>query len=183
MQGVTVCETHENERVIARCTVCGRGICKQCRDAFGYYCGEACREKGRRRSMGPSGDEERRQMSEFGKKLDRWIAIIKWRVAPGIAALIVLVIIWKATSDEGDVVWEFRPPADAPFSELALAGDAVLASCGKTLRAFDARSGKALWAFDARQRRHEHTRGRRPERQACLARGYPWTGRRPARGG
>jgi len=153
MRGVTVCETHENERVIARCTLCGRGICKKCRDAFGYYCSEGCREKGRRRSMGPSGDEERRQMSEFGKRLDRWIAIFKWRVAPGIAALIALVIVWKATSDEGEVVWEYRPPADAPFSGLALDGDAVLASCGETLRAFDARSGKALWAFDAKDKR------------------------------
>ncbi|MHC5054111.1 MAG: outer membrane protein assembly factor BamB family protein [Planctomycetota bacterium] len=149
MRGVTVCETHENERVIARCTVCGRGVCKQCRDAFGYYCSQACREKGSRRSMGPTEEEERRQLSEFGKKLDRWLGIFKWRVVPGAAVLIALVIIYKVTSDEGEVIWEFRPPRDLPFSGLTIAGDTVLVSCGKTLRALDARTGEARWAFEA----------------------------------
>jgi len=148
-EGVTVCETHENERIIARCSVCGRGVCKMCRDEFGYYCSQACREKGRRRSFAPSEQEEHRQLADFAKKMGRWIAIAKWRVLPVVVVLVLILIVYKLTDDRGEQIWKFTPTGDVAISPITLAGETVLAGCYKTLRAIDAGSGKELWSFEA----------------------------------
>ncbi|MHC4505476.1 MAG: outer membrane protein assembly factor BamB family protein [Planctomycetota bacterium] len=148
-EGVTVCETHENERIIARCSVCGRGVCRMCRDEFGYYCSQACREKGGRRSLAPSEQEEQRQVADFATKLSRWIAIAKWRVLPVVAALVLILVVYKLTDDRGEQIWKFVPTGDVAISPITLAGETVLAGCHRTLRAIDAGSGKELWAFEA----------------------------------
>lgn len=147
--GVTVCETHENERIISRCSVCGRGVCKMCRDEFGYYCSQACREKGRRRSVAPSEREEERQLADFAKKMSRWIAIAKWRVLPVVVVLVLIVIVYKLTDDRGEQIWKFTPTGEVAISPITLSGEAVLAGCHRTLRAIDAGSGKELWSFEA----------------------------------
>ena len=146
-KGVTVCETHEDERIISRCSVCGRGVCKRCRDEFGYYCSQACREKGRRRSLAPSEQEEQRQLADFAKKMGRWIAIAKWRVLPVVVVLVLIVIVYKLTDDRGEQIWKFTPTGDVAISPITLSGETVLAGCYKTLRAIDAGSGKELWSF------------------------------------
>ncbi len=148
-KGVTVCETHENERIISRCSVCGRGVCKRCRDEFGYYCSQACREKGRRRSLAPSEQEEHRQLADFAKKMGRWIAIAKWRVLPVVVVLVLIAIIYELTDDRGEQIWKFTPTGDVAISPITLAGKTVLAGCDRTLRAIDAGSGKELWTFEA----------------------------------
>lgn len=140
------CPTHPEEKVIATCSCCGKGLCRQCRDAFGYFCSEECKGQAKaaptpQTEAGPAPD-----LAALGAQANRIIKLIKWRILPAVIAIIVLVIIWKATSKAGEPAWTFMSPNDEDLSTLTIVSDtAVVASEEGKAYGIDTDSGEKRW--------------------------------------
>ncbi len=162
------CEIHRGEKVVGRCSACRKGICRLCREAYGYFCSEACKQVVGTEDA-PADDwaawwgqhrrpdcAEQAKIARFGAHIDRWMRITKRWILPAGAVLIVLVIVYKATSRAGEVIWEFRPPEDKALSAITAEGSLVYVGCADgTLYALDKRKGTVRWTFKCGEGLHK----------------------------
>jgi len=140
MEERVCCQRHEGNAVIAKCSACGAGICRECRDEFGYFCGKECLEKVRG-TVDPVQKVERKKAAAQTQSLERTMGFL----FKAIALAIVLIVAYGAWSlffaPYGKLAWSWNgkvSPSDfirldsAPGTLLFLSqGCASLVDCSK----------------------------------------------------
>jgi outer membrane protein assembly factor BamB len=146
MQDRDRCERHPEEAVAANCINCNRGICRICREEFGYFCSEECREQAKQETESLVEPEEEEEYAVLDRKVNRWMRVISRLILPGIVVLLALFIAYKVTSKAGKVLWEFKPAEDKPFSPLTSSRENIYAGCDDgMLYCINGQEGTARW--------------------------------------
>jgi outer membrane protein assembly factor BamB len=144
--GGASCKEH-NGKPVGKCGTCGAPICIECRKAFGYFCGPACRDTARERKPEVTEDHKASDRSAVAKA-DALLA--KSRKILMIAGLGVaaLLVIWILLALRGQVDWEIQDAKHTFMSAVsdgkqvyALTGDGKVASIAP-------RSGDIRWTAD-----------------------------------
>jgi outer membrane protein assembly factor BamB len=113
------CPVHHGERTTASCLNCGKPICWLCRQEHGYYCSEACKLEAKKKVFVP-GAEQSEQIAEVEKAVSHWTRVLKLYILPAVAAVILMLAVYKLTGKAGKVVWQYRPLQDKSISHIAL---------------------------------------------------------------
>jgi outer membrane protein assembly factor BamB len=143
----TACRAHDGKPVGA-CGGCGNPICLECRKAFGYFCGPACRDAARSRKPTEAEEELKAVEKALTAKADALMARARRIALVAGAAVALLVALWIVLAFRGIVAWEARSPVHAFVSAVGT-DDGVYAvtSVGKIV-SLDPRSGEVRWAVD-----------------------------------
>lgn len=113
------CTRHNDLPFIGECLICGKKLCRECRDERGYFCSDAC--LGQSKS---SVDTEARQ--EFQKNLQssEKIAKIIKTVFMACAAIVLIWLVWwvyvEFLDPAGSMAWQWK--IAPPTSDLILIG-------------------------------------------------------------
>ncbi len=135
------CERHEGNGIVGKCSVCGKGTCRECREEFGYFCSQECLE--RSRGSVDSGEKERtRQRLEQGLKLDR-ILSLSFKVAGALLLLCIAYFAWSLfLSPYGKLAWSWNGEiSEKGFFRLDPKGSKLLILKGPFATVFDAAKG------------------------------------------
>lgn len=145
---VPVCPTHPGERIRSKCVECGKPICSQCRDEFGYYCGVPCKTRGLEKAERDEDAIAERKEMEAADRTGRAVYETWRKVAIyGGGTLAVLLVLWitgvigsKAGKEIWSAEWKDRRPV-----RLIDAGSCIgaLLSDGTYVR-LDANDGTVL---------------------------------------
>ena len=148
MNDTNKCERHPDEIVVGVCIHCKRNICRVCREEYGYFCSEDCKEKTKQETGDLARPEEKQKYAILEQKVNRWMRVMYMIILPGLAVLLSLFIAFKVTSRAGEVIWEFRPDEDKPLSALTShSGNIYVGSDNGILYALDAEQGTVKWKF------------------------------------
>ncbi len=136
------CKRHEGNAVIAKCLSCGEGVCRECREEFGYFCSKECLEKVKG-TVDPVQKAERKKVVSEAQKLARFMS----RVFSAVAIAIVLILaygVWSLfLAPYGKLAWSWNgsvSPED--FIKLGSApGSLFFISQGSVVH-FDAAKGR-----------------------------------------
>lgn len=154
------CKNHPTARRVADCMACKAPLCRPCKDARGYFCSDACREKVEAQHPRSEVSPEEREADR--KAIDRSGRLWKWTKI-GVAATAAGIVLWIAYayffSTRGEIAWELPLAITDHVRGLLEHGGQlfVLKGDGKMIRV-DAKSGQASgelslegepsWMFD-----------------------------------
>ena len=140
-----VCSKHPRQQTTERCVVCGKPICPQCMELFGYVCSVACQTR-----AATQGTEVPAYVGQrFMVEADRWRKVGKISAALGVVVMALLgVWIWYAWF--GSVP---RPVFAVRFPEMVYSGAAKLCGQGQivflrggSLARYDLKTQKEIWS-------------------------------------
>lgn len=138
-----VCEQHDGAVAVAHCTACGKPICRECTNAFGYFCSAACLED----SRGHVSPVDRQRQVRESAELERaaWIGKLM-----GVIILVALLIgigflTWKFFLDPaGKICWTWeRTGSLYAFSVLSGDADVVLVRAADQIVTLETAKGRA----------------------------------------
>ena len=140
-----ICAKHPRQQTTERCVVCGKPICPQCMELFGYVCSVGCQTRAANQGTEVPAYAGQRFMVEA----DRWRRVGKISAVLGVLVVALLgVWIWYAWF--GSVP---RPVFAVRFPELVHAGAAKLAGQGQivflrggSLARYDLKTQKEIWS-------------------------------------
>lgn len=140
-----VCSKHPRQQTTERCVVCGKPICPQCLELFGYVCSVRCQTRAANQGTEIPAYAGQRFMVEA----DRWRKVGKIAAALG-AVVAVLVGVWIWYAWFGSVP---RPVFAVRFPEMVHSGAAKLAGQGQivflrggSLARYDLKTQKEIWS-------------------------------------
>lgn len=140
-----VCSKHPRQQTTERCVVCGKPICPQCMELFGYICSVACQTRAANQGTEVPAYAGQRFMVEA----DRWRRVGK--ISAGLGVLVVALLgVWIWYAWFGSVP---RPVFAVRFPELVHSGAAKLAGQGQivflrggSLARYDLKTQKEIWS-------------------------------------
>ncbi len=147
-EGPAACREHKGKPV-GKCGGCGQPICLECRKAFGYFCGPACRDATRAQHPPETDLEAKAADRALVAKADALLARGRKLLVFAGLGLGALILVWILLAMRGRVAWEVTDSARLYESAVA-SGDAVYALTGQgKVVSLDPRSGAVRWAADA----------------------------------
>ncbi len=141
---VVFCSHHPTDRATEYCRVCGKPICPQCMELFGYVCSVYCRSKAEREKMElPRYAQQRSVIAEAARA--------KVRMAmTGVAALVALLLAvwvwWTFFGTRPRVVYSLKiPKTDRGVIYEMLSPTGILVLKEQQLALLDITQGKEVW--------------------------------------
>ncbi len=140
-----VCSKHPRQQTTERCAVCGKPICPQCMELFGYVCSVLCQTRAADRGTEIPAYAGQRFMVEA----DCWRKVGKIAAALGtVVAVLLGVWIWYAWFGSRP-----RPVFAVRFPEMVHSGAVKLAGPGQvvflrggSLARYDLKTQKEIWS-------------------------------------
>ncbi len=143
----TPCAKHARETAVEKCRVCGKPICAQCMEMFGYVCSPLCRA--RASSSGVRIPVFAGQKSV--REARRW-RVIGWSTGTAAALVALFLGVWFWYAWFGcapKAVFSVRFPERSYSGQSAFAGkesDQLVFLHGDTLARYELKSGKQVWS-------------------------------------
>ena len=143
--GTVFCPRHPKNPVVEVCRVCGKPICDECMEQFGYVCSAYCQGQAARLQKGLPVYEK--QKSVVQAKQRRWGALA-WRA--GVFLLIVFLGAWIWYAFFGShprvIYSEKLPRGDRARFYQFLVPDQVLSIKASQMTLFDLKEQRQLWS-------------------------------------
>ena len=138
------CKRHEGLGVIGKCQVCGVGICRECREEFGYFCSKDCLRKSSS-SVDPVAKLNTQRKLEDGFRFERLLGLC-FKIAGGLALLGIGFLIWSFfLSPYGKLAWRWDGKVSTEaFIRFDAPGERLLLLSGPYATVFDAAKGKPV---------------------------------------
>jgi len=139
------CPRHPKNRVIEHCRVCGKPICGECLEQFGYVCSVYCRNR-----AGETGVElpaySKRQVMDAERVA--WVGALLWRVAIFLVPVLIGAWIWYAFfgSLPHVIYSENLPHGDRARYYQFLTPDQLLSIKTNQMALFDLAEQRQLWS-------------------------------------
>jgi outer membrane protein assembly factor BamB len=160
--GVEYCSRHGRSVVESKCHICGKPICRECMQVFGYLCSAACRYKAEQEKI-------RVPVCEFQKSVAE---SKQWRKVGAIAAVIALIVGgligaygWYAfVGSKPSVYYTWKAPKgeDVPSARFVDSNEMLLVDGEKaTLR--DIEQNKEIWTKKLSQSSSRFSRYAEPQ--------------------
>ncbi len=148
-----MCKLHPEQELTGKCGYCGKGICRECISAWGYYCSEQCNTVGRESitAAEKAHTAYSRAKYEQGMKVFRYFCL-------GLGAAAVLAvgfIVYRVFLDpSGKVVWRWTPESAEGGDSISLRilgrdQDKARILIGDTLYTLDLDNGKIVSKFQS----------------------------------
>ncbi len=115
------CIRHEGERAIAKCSHCGKVICRKCQQEFGYFCSEECRAIKREETANPELEQLQAETHRMQANIGQYLRLMTHRLLPALGAILALYVIALCVSQKGKLQWRLESPSDEPFTASAVA--------------------------------------------------------------
>ncbi len=140
------CEHHPECEISAQCSHCGKDICRECVQEFGYFCSEQCRTE----SAGEITEEDRQAAAVAQEEL-RKVAGVGKIIAVSVVGLVLLgaaALLWRFVLDpSGKLCWHWQ--RDCKLRDLTILGadeDHVMVRAGDHLVTLTTKDGAELSA-------------------------------------
>jgi outer membrane protein assembly factor BamB len=138
-----VCKAHQNDFSKAQCINCHQEICPDCIKEFGYFCGVACKQETREKTVPLLSSEEKSRLLRMDLKANRLANVIVWFIPLSLLLAGILFFGFKFFDKSGKVRWEAVLPVAPIFFK---ASDQILFCLfEKHLSAYDILSGQIRW--------------------------------------
>ncbi|MCF7855712.1 MAG: PQQ-binding-like beta-propeller repeat protein [Candidatus Pacebacteria bacterium] len=141
---VPMCDRHSTTPATMQCARCGKPICRECVEMFGYFCGERCLQEARQ-SVSPEEKRDREREEQEMAKLRSYLR----RGAAAFAILLLVLaggLVWRGfIAAPGKVVWSWPCPENASDLHVAIVPSGHLSvMTGQSLVMLDSHSGEQI---------------------------------------
>jgi outer membrane protein assembly factor BamB len=139
------CETHPQLRATSACNACRKPICLECRQHWGYYCSEACRDS----SLSSLDRKIKSDHRQENAKLSWVVRIIKIVILVTTCVIFGFVgmWIWRMFLDPGGkVAWVWNKP-DASIQLIKTTPKRLVTLTNSDIITLDSQTGKVISSF------------------------------------
>ena len=142
---VPFCPRHPKNPATETCRVCGKPICDECMEQFGYVCSTFCRKRAEQTGMDlPVYGKQRAVIEARVARVGAWI----WRAAVFLVVVLASAWIWYTFfgSQPRVIYSEKLPPGDRARFYQFLVPNQVLSIKANQMTLFDLAQQKKLWS-------------------------------------
>jgi outer membrane protein assembly factor BamB/endogenous inhibitor of DNA gyrase (YacG/DUF329 family) len=143
------CSRHRNTRVTEKCAVCGKPICPQCLEVFGFFCSPLCKNKADLQGVAAPvyAGQKFRVQGRFWRKTGL--------ILGSLSVVLVLALgfwtwyAWVGSVPHPDLSVRFDDASRAYAGASQLVGrDQIIFLHGGTLARYDLKTKKPVWSLD-----------------------------------
>jgi outer membrane protein assembly factor BamB len=143
------CQKHRGVLATEKCTVCGKPICPQCLEVFGFFCSPLCRNKAEQQGI----DAPVYAGDRFAVDKQYWNKV-SWVCGPLLALVVLFFGVWFWYAWFGSVPHNYfsvhfgDDNAGYAGGSQLVAPDQIVFLHGGTLARYDLKTQKPVWSLD-----------------------------------
>ncbi len=141
------CLTH-HLKTVGECTLCGKNICPECIQEFGYYCSDRCKQDAQEKIAPILTSHQKQKLSILDRQANHFAITLVWIIPSLIIGILTFWIILKSSDVSGKVRWE-TTLNEAPFFLKSQNPISYALFSSNQAKAYQIKDGKFLWEFQS----------------------------------